>query len=305
MKYYISDNRDKSKPYREALNKYGYQETSVAEADFVLLDHNWKDGYRDATKIFRECRADGKKIFMFPHGFRCNMFWDAIYTTDDNIDAFFAPASGHIMVMKAGGYPAPMISTGFPWCKVKKWEPVTPVKILFAPIHPDWGETYIYSQFALEWNKEAWAKIRLLKHKKEITVYHGLTPEVNGLTTEDEIIYHRSDLTIDAAVALIDKHDLIIAHDTFAALAIARGKSVIMFNDHFYHAPNGMISKYWGFYERAGFIYPHNIIGCDDLDNLILQAGRPDTRVATWKTNFIGVSFDPYYFISKIKEFTE
>jgi len=35
------------------------------------------------------------------------------------------------------------------------------------------------------------------------------------------------------------------------------------------------------------------------------QAGRPDTRVATWKTNFIGVSFDPYYFISKIKEFIE
>lgn len=303
MKFYIDKNQDKYRPYFDALLDAGYEEVeNYREADIYITDHNWNDGFRQGKDRLAECKTRGIPTFMIPHGFRSPLFWDAVYDVSHDIDCFFVPAKGHKQVLEVGGFPVRMVVTGYPWTKIYPFEHRNkPQKILFAPIHPDWFGSYTYSHYAYAWNKRVWQKLAALKNC-DIVVYYNGDVQRNGLTVKRDVMYIPSRLTTEAAVEMIHMADVVVAHDTFASLAIAHGKPTVMFDDYFHDHRAGPPSKYFAHYQKYT-VYPYNMISPESAMGILDASTRPTDPFFQWRELFIGWNFSPSVFIRTIEEY--
>lgn len=295
-KYFISYDRDSALAYIDALSKKGFERVSdYRDAYFYILDRNW----RDTREIMRYARGNHRKIFLIPHGSRGYMFWDSIYVDMDmDFTAYYVPSWGvkHVMC----DLPVPVHVTGWPWCKVIGARTTKLKKVLFAPIHPDTEGKWTWAPQWLEFNKRVWEKLLPIRDRFELIVYHSWPPETNGLTIENNVKYIPSSLMMRDAVGIIDQADVVIAQETFASLAIARGCPTVMIDDTAIPpAPLGFVSKYWNRYLKHA--YPLNFLQEDDIYGLLQKATRYD--VSEWKNLFIGDNFDEKAFATNIQEY--
>ena len=298
MNYYIDHNQDKARPYEHALKRAGHHETNIQSADFCLVDHNWSDGLRNETALLDYCWETKKPVFMIPHGFRGYLFWDAVYEISHKLSGVFVPSIGQKEILEKGGFPVPIHITGYPWCKVKPFSSSKLEKVLFAPMHPDWDGTYKYSAYAFAWNVQAFQKLINIEDKIQLTIYHQFEPIQNGLWLHPNVKYVPSDLNISNALKMIEEADLVIANDTFASLAIASGKSTVMFDDSFYDHIEGRPSKFFEHYH----IYPYNILWEEDTLRLFNDVIQSHPKVELWKYHYIGNNFNEDAFLYFINQ---
>ena len=304
--YTLWESRDKFFPYREALTARGWEVTEdFINADAMIIDIHYGD---EPIEAIRHAKRMNKPIFMYPHGSRAYMFWDAYYLDYEPEDVLFVPSFGQFQVLTSGSYPARIVAIGFPYCEVMPKRQTELKNVLFAPIHPSEKNGYLDSSHWEEYNQRVWAKLQTMLWEFDLTVYHSQTPEENGLTRIPRVEYVQSDLTIPGALSVINKYDLVIAQETFAHLAIASGVPTVMINDRYEHIKFDVTkrSRYWPYY-RDNYVYPFNLLEVDDESRALvtlLNAVQDDgSTIKHWKDHMIGGNFDGKLFVDVIEDY--
>jgi hypothetical protein len=125
----------------------------------------------------------------------------------------------------------------------------------------------------------------------------------NGLEKVAGVTYiqGRPDLTFTE----IDKADVVIGHQTFAYLAIARGKPTLMIREDIpphtvWHGKTQWV-KSWEKYAEI-MAYPLDILAGDTAE-VIQTACRGSDETAAWKERFISVPFEPKQFIERLESY--
>jgi hypothetical protein len=243
-------------------------------------------------------------VFLYPHAARPQIVWDGIWEPWPNIRCNFVPAPGHKEVMQRYGYEFPVEVTGWTYCDLKPFRPVKEIKnILFGPIHPSargW-----FAEEDLEANKATF-KI-LLKYCRanhiKLTVRYIQDLKKNGIERVSGVNYiqGKPDLTIRE----IDRADVVVGHQTFAYLAIARGKPTLMMREDIpphtvYHGQTAYV-KSWEKYADI-MQYPLDILAGDAAAE-IEKACKGTSEVKAWADRFINHPFDANYFVERLESY--
>src|SRR4030042_1386583 len=230
QKFFLySSHQGKEMAYIRALKKSGYRpsiQDRMRGIKFVLFD---MDGGHRTDRLERYHKR-GVPIFLYPHAARPQIIWDGIWEVWPYTTCIFVPSPGHKEVMRRYGHPLPIEVTGWTYCGILPFKAVEkPMNILFGPIHPS-ASGWI-CQEDKEINQQVFKKLFAYCRESgaHLTVRHIRKLENNGLIRVSGVNYvqGRPDLTIRE----IDQADVVIGHQTFAYLAIARGKPTLMMRE--------------------------------------------------------------------------
>jgi len=304
QKYFLySGHQGKETAYIHALRKNGYKpsiQDRMRGIKFILYD---MDGGHRIDRLERYHKR-GLRIFLYPHAARPQIIWDGIWEVWPHTTCIFVPGPGHKEVMRRYGYPLPIEVTGWTYCGILPFKPVEkPVNILFGPIHP------AVSGWICEEDKEANQQTfkRLFTYCREsgahLTVRHIRALENNGLKRIAGVTYIQG--RPDLAIQEIDQADVVIGHQTFAYLAIARGKPTLMMREDLpphtvWHGKTQWV-KSWEKYADI-MKYPLDILA-ENTAEVIQKACQGSTEAADWKKRFISMQFDPKTFVEKLESY--
>jgi hypothetical protein len=304
QKYFLfRGHQGKERAYLQALKKAGYKasvQDRMRGVKFVIYD---MDGGMRLPKLERYHKR-GVPIFMYPHAARPQIIWDGIWEIQPFTTANFVPAPGHKEVMERYGYPIPIEVTGWSYCDILPFQPIEkPVNILFGPIHPS-ASGWMCAE-DLEANQRT-HKL-LIKYCRasgsKLTVRHIRDLKNNGLEKVAGVTYIQG--RPDLAVKEIDQADVVIGHQTFAYLAVARGKPTLMMREdlppHTVSHGQTVWVKSWEKYADI-MMYPLDILAGDTAE-LIQKACRGDALAAAWRERFIHAPFDPKYFVERLESY--
>ncbi len=301
MKFFCYQHQHKAKVYVETLLEAGYEMT-LSKPDFILIDHDvGKFGNEFRHDIVKHAR-EGAKIFLYPHAARPMIQWDGMYPIfTENVMGSFVIAPGHTEVMKRYGYPLPTWEVGWSYCRFRPFRPVSKVKmILFCPVHPH-ANGWL-SEMDKQINIDTFNALLKLKGV-QILVRYLRDLRKQGLWAQRGVQYVQG--KPDGSTRQIDYVDLVVAHQTPAYLAIARGKPTIMCGDRVIpnsgNSPESLrfVSNYEKY--REYLEYPWDIAD-GNLPEMIEQVRRDDLKIREWKSRFLGKPFDSKYFIQIINE---
>jgi len=292
----------KERAYVNALRNAGYKPQTIEHvfSQFVLFDLD--NGPRQ--EILERMHTRGIPVFIYPHAARPMVHWDGIHPVWPHTKCTFVIAPGHAKVMQRFEYSIPMEVTGWTYCEIKPFEPVEEVqKILFGPIHP--ADHGWMAEVDRDLNQRTFKK--LLDYCREceigLTVRYIDSLQKSGLEPVEEVNYvqgHR-----DLGIREIDEADVVVGHQTFAYLALARGKPVLMMGEDIppHTGLHGeiMYARSWEKYANL-LIYPLDILA-GDTDELIKKACRRNGNVTTWRKDFIGDPFDPGIFVQRLESY--
>lgn len=124
--------QNKERAYIAALGAAGYKgltnERNNVKFALFDLDTNRR------SLILDQLDKHGVPVFIYPHAARPMVQWDGLHSVWPNTKCTFVIASGHVEVMQRFGYPIPMEVTGWTYCPIKPFQPVSKVNnILLAP----------------------------------------------------------------------------------------------------------------------------------------------------------------------------
>lgn len=293
----------KEQAYIQALRKHGYRPTMQDHKygiKFVLYD---MDGSFRQSKLERYHRRN-IPIFLYPHAARPQIIWDGIWEVWPFTKCNFVPGPGHKEVMERYGYPLPIEVTGWTYCDILPFKPVKePKNILFGPIHPAVNGWLCNED--RDANQRTFGK--LFKYCREsgahLTVRYIRDLERNGLNKISGVTYvqGRANLSFEE----IDQVDVVVGHQTFAYLAIARGKPTLMMREDLpphtvWHGQTVWV-KSWDKYADI-MMYPLDILAGDTAE-LINKACQGSNEAAAWKERFISIQFDPNKFVEKLESY--
>jgi len=304
LKFFVyRAHQGKERAYINALRRAGYRPSISGRANtkFILYD---LDMGRRRPHLDRYAQRK-TPIFLYPHTARPQIIWDGIWEPHPGITCNFVIASGHEEVMRAYGYPYPIEVTGWAFCELLPFQPVKEIKnILFGPMHPSvWGQQ---PEIDIETNKTVYKK--LLEYcgdtKTQLTVRHINRLALSGLWEAPGVKYIRA--RPDLSVREIDAADLVIGHQTFAYLALARGKPVLMAGEnippHSITRNNATLYvKSWEKYAEL-MAYPLDAL-TGDIGELVETARKRNAKVSAWRKKFIGEPFDPGEFVRKLESY--
>lgn len=305
MKFFLQDHQGKGRPYAEALISAGWSRADGIDDQDVcvgLFDHDIGDASGKTTRpgaAFLHER--GVPVMLYPHGARPMLQWDGMYPIWPHTRLNLLIAEGHREVMEVYGYPLPMAVSGWALCKLSAFS-VQPsaseesrlIRVLFGPIHPTRNGFLHPADRAA--NTMTYYKL-LTTPGIKLTVRHVMSLERNGLWGEPGVNYVLGNP--NGSTEEIDQADVVVGHQTFAYLAVARGKAVIMFgNDVRSHSGNSMSNMKWAaHYEayRELMRYPLEMETARDgkeTRKLIDCALASDVGQA-WRERFIGEQMEP------------
>ncbi len=304
-KYFIyRPHQGKERAYVDALQKAGYRpalnDRGRGTIKMVLFD---MDGGR-RTEILDRYHKRGIPIFLYPHAARPQIIWDGIWEVWPHTRCNFVPGPGHAEVMRRYGYSLPIEVTGWTYCEMLPFKPVAkPKNILFGPIHPS-ASGWICKEDK-EANQRTFKILLEYCHATgaKLTVRHIQALERNGLQRVAGVTYvmGRPDLTIRE----IDASDLVIGHQTFAYLAVARGKPTLMMREdlppHTVSHGQTVYAQSWEKYADI-MAYPLDILA-GDPSGVIQRACQGDPQAAAWQERFISVPFNPKKFVEKLESY--
>lgn len=303
MKFFVFNHQGKADAFVYALTTRGWTQTKdPGQACFLLSDCDVKNRYRTLEGYHQR----GVKIFLYPHAARPNIFWDFPGTPfAPFIDAHFVVSGGHARIMRAYGLPYDLQAVGWHLCPMLPFRPRAEVKrIVFAPIHPN--SNGFLCRLDRELNVSSFRRLlSFVNDQMTLTVRHIGSLQQNGIWKAGGIQY--VDGARDLSYQEIDQADLVVSHQTYAYLAVARGVPTLMMGE--WHAPRWGGSekdlatvRSWEKY-RDLLMYPLDILAEDDLPALVQRAIRSDCEIADWRDRLIGQPFQPDRFVKTLESY--
>lgn len=304
-KYFIlRPHQGKEKAYVDALKKRGYYSTiqSRIGVKFALYD---MDGGR-RREVLEAYQRRKLPLFLYPHAARPMIIWDGIWEPWPFVRCNFVIGPGHKEVMERYGYDNPIEVCGWTYCDLVPFEPVKkdgPLKILFGPIHP--SVSGWVAKEDKEANRQTFSVLREYCHGTgaQLTVRYIKKLKMNGLDEVRGVNYVQG--VTNQSIAEIDQADIVVGHQTFAYLALARGKPVIMMREdlppHTVSHGQTVYAASWEKYADM-MAYPLDILA-GDPGGVIERASQGCAEVEAWKDRFINVPWDAEKFISKLESY--
>lgn len=276
-----------------ALNACGHTFVqNPDQADCLFVDHD-DPGFGPRRALLEMFRERGKATFMYPHGAGIMLSWDGLIEPFP-VTAHFTIGEGQREVMRRYKYPAATVAAGWSLCLQRPFVPVAKVKrVLFAPIHPPSNPDFPPFPEHTAANQAAFHACRSLD--AELTVRCIGTPQANGLPDIDPVVYVQGDY--DNSVAEIDEADLVVGCDTFASLAVARGKPVVQFgqdiNSRGEQGDRPQV-KHWADYKDY-MRYPFDITD-GPMSDVAAAAAVGSPEADEWRQLFVGEPLKPQAF---------
>jgi hypothetical protein len=302
MKFYYYDHQGKGKAFHDVLIRHGWTMTrKEEEAEFAFVDTEI-----NRREQFERFNKQGKPIFIYPHAARPDLLPDFDgYEASPFVTAHFVSARGHAEIMDAYGYPSPMPVVGWTLCSLKPFSPRKKAfKVLFAPIHSSRNGTM--STIDKEINIQTFKILHdLVKQGKiDLTVRYLYNLKYTGLEFVDDIAFIKGNP--DHSTVMIDVADVVVSHQTFAHLSVARGVPTVMMGENRiprYTLSTGLhtLVRSWEKYKNL-LMYPLDILCADDPYALLVEATQSDEKIKDWLNRMIGDPFDGEYFYQYIME---
>ena len=300
----LSRHQNKETAFSAALRCRGWHETQYrysTAVQFGLFDADWRPGDIDALQ--------GKPYFLYPHAARPMVQYDGCVTPRSDCRTMFVSAPAGVYLMEKIGYPCEVVEVGWSLTPILDFTPKERAEsILFAPIHPN-GNGYL-NEVDKNLNRETYARLVAYaeRHEATVTVRYCRDIRDNGLadaiaSTHPRVIWKQA--KPDGSTADIQKTDLVVAHQTFAYMAVALGVPTVMMGEDVPPRSGNREDGFcyvthWDDYKDY-MIFPLDIMD-EDPEETISMAVSTDEVIRDWKDAFIGKPFDPDYFVDRIEE---
>lgn len=302
----VIDHQNKSAAYSQALRAAGYHMTDRIHASgirFLLSDADWRWPMMD------EAQSRDIPVFLYPHAARPMVQYDGCIEPRP-VRCMFTHAEGGAEIMRKIGYPYPVEVTGWAYSDVRPFR-VTPSvsRILFAPIHPNANGYLNKVDKDLNWRtlfrllgycRETGTRlsVRLIGEPKQ----NGIADLVNEVEQVGEI--HRGKK--NNSTADMESADVVVAHQTFAYIAVALGKPTVMMGEDVPprtgNTEDGFrYVDHWDDY-KADLMFPLDILA-EDPAEVIAKAAAGCPAVEAWKARYIGRPFDGPAFVAKLESY--
>jgi hypothetical protein len=300
-KFFTFNHQGKADAYIRAMTARGWQETKdPGEARFIFSDSNVLHRGKSLEVYGRRA-----KVFIYPHAARPNIFWD--FPGQDfagRIDCHFVAAPGHAQVMKAYGFPHPIEVIGWSLSRILPFQPKKELKrILFGPIHPNSNGFLCALDRSL--NRRAFETLLKVSDicNAELIVRHIGDLKVNNIWKAGGVTYIEGQK--DQSTNEIDRADLVVSHQTFAYLAVARGIPTLMMGEADPPRWGGTEEalkyvKSWEKYKDL-LMYPLDLLSAADPIALIESATCSDEAIRDWRESMIGRPFDTTRFADTLE----
>lgn len=314
-RFYLQDHQHKGAPYARALEQCGWERSehpSDIDLKLALFDHDVGDGGRGFRRGMDYLHERGVAIMLYPHAARPMVQWDGMYPIWPHTRMKLAPAEGHREVLKTYGYPLPVEVTGWAMCEQRAFSsPLDAIRsdkrkveVLFGPIHPNqngWLHPVDRAQNAVLFQ-------RLLETPGiRLTVRHIFRLELNGLWQAPGVKYVLANP--NGSTEEIDAADVVIGHQTFAYLAVARGRPVIMFGDDVTaHSGNAWENLRWAsHYEayREIMRYPLEAEAARSPSQMreMMECAMGADVGCAWRERFVGEPMTPDRLMAAIEKY--
>lgn len=302
----VFDHQNKSAAYREALAAAGYEFTdrdNVQGVRFYLSDADWRN------EMMEEARGRNIPVFLYPHAARPMVIYDGCVEPKP-VCCMFTQAPGGKAIMEKIGYPYPVEVSGWAYSEVRPFRPVEKVnRVLFAPIHPN-GNGWL-SDIDRHINVRAFSALQIwcYEHQAQLSIRYIGTPEQCGLGEAAAfeapyIEWHpgrKNNSTAD-----MESADLVVAHQTFAWIAVALGIPTVMMAEDVpprsgNRAAGFCYVQHWDDY-KADLMYPLDILA-GDPEGTIEKAAKGCSAVEDWKARLIGKPLNGPAFVEKLESY--
>lgn len=303
--FFLQNHQNKGLRFTQALLNDGFTSADNSRsARVILTDIDIPSRIRD----YEFGLSNGAKLFLYPHGGPPLLSWDVgFYKPYKGISCVFVHAPGHEEVMRAIGYQGEIFSTGFSYCSQLPFQsPGTLERILFAPIHPFQHSGFMPKRNTMI-NRAAYTKLLKYCRDNNISLSVRFLGELhqNGLWHEDDVNFIHGNFNQNYTDIL--DHDLVVATDTYAYLAVARGKPVLFMGQgekptHGKKESTMQSVMNWNKY-RDTYCYPLDILHFEDTYTLVNIALQSDVIIQKWRSRMIGDSFNESAFVNKVKSF--
>ena len=302
--YVLEDHQHKSDAYAAALADAGYFEArhlNCQGISFLLADADWRED------MMRTAKSMDIPVFLYPHAARPMVQYDGPVEPKP-VRAMFTHAPGGAELMKRIGYPNPVEVTGWAYSKVRPFRPVQEIRrVCFAPIHPN-GNGYLH-QVDKDLNRRTYTALTewAAGSGAEISIRYIGTLEqcgLDGLPEADFVEWHKgkkNNSTLD-----METVDLVVAHQTFAWIAVALGIPTVMMGEDVPPRTGNTDAGFryvdhWDDYKDY-LMYPLDILAGDPAE-VIGKAAAGCSAVEDWKQRFIGEPFDGPRFVKTLEAY--
>jgi len=309
--FFYYEHQGKGLPYARALQQAGYQKSNKwNDPNLVcgLYDYDFGGASSSRYPSLVHLRDRDIPVLIYPHSARPMVQYDGMYSYWPHTKAMITIGPGHRKVMEAIGYQVPVEVCGWALCDQVPWKAIAvgtePIKVLFGPIHPN-ANGFLHS---VDKAQNALVFQRLLEVPGiQLTVRHIKRLDLGGLWAAPGVKYVLANP--NGSTGEIDAADVVVGHQTFAWLAVARGKPLIMFGDKLIpHSGNRLDGFRWAKnYEayREIMRYPLEVEtdrNGDYLRRQIEQAMSQDVG-EKWRKQFVGKQLDPKQFAKTVQKY--
>jgi len=295
----IVDHQNKSKAYAHALSQAGYISTDRLHAQgirFLLTDADWRRFQME------EARSRGIPVFLYPHAARPMVQYDGCIEPQP-VTVMFTHTEYGAELMRRIGYPYPVEAAGWSYSEIRPFVPITDVRrVLFAPIHPN-ANGWL-SPVDKDLNRRAYDALSAYCRESgaALSVRMIGTPEDNGL--ESDVDHHTGKKNNSADD--MSSADVVVAHQTFAYMAVALGKPCVMFGEDVPPRSGNSDESFcyvshWDSY-KDDLMFPLDILS-GNIAEVIGRAAAGCRQVEQWKQRFIGYPFDGDVFCKKLEAY--
>jgi len=292
MRYKIYDHQSKGALYIQALDKIA-QRVEKPPLDIVFSDQ----AIFGRINTLESLRA--KHYFLYPHSGRPSLAGDFMPQWK-KFEPEFVAAEGHRRVMRKYGHDQMIHVVGWHLCPIRKFQPKEDIKkILFAPIHPR------CDKMDQDLNLQTFNALRQLDGVQITVRYIGRLAD-SGLEFVDKPNIMFMQGTLKPTIEQILESDIVVAHQTFAYMAVATGVPTVMFGEDMipHLVPNGqkpMFPHRWREYHHM-MRYPIDMKD-GSLVGLLHKAAKGNKAVEDWKELMIGNPFNEELFLRKLENY--
>lgn len=305
MRFYFFNHQNKGMALIQALKAAGHTLSAQSgSAEIIFTDVDVPPRAANLASLHQR----GKKIFVYPHAARPNLFHDFDnYPPFPHVTAHFVPAEGNIEILRQSGLPHALEVIGWYLCPMRPFQPRGQArKVLFAPIHPNANGTL--PSVDRQTNTETFKKLLPLVESGdiELTVRFLRGLEKNGLWTVEGVTYIEG--KPDQSYQEIDAADLVVSHQTMGHIAVARGVPTVMMGESTTphlgsdETNNLQYARNWEKY-RDLLRFPLDILVEDDTRALFQRAVQSDEEIADWRCRLIGQPFDGQRFVRALERY--
>ena len=311
-RFYLSDHQNKGLAYSTALEAAGYERVWHAGENnlaMAIYDHDCGSrnvGFRNGLSYLHN---QGIPVFLYPHAARPFVQYDGISEPWPHTRCMITITDGQAEILRRIGYPCPMEACGWALCDQAPWKAVRlakrrPLKVLFGPIHPN--NNGWLSNEDRRINAATFEKL-LATPGIQLTVRHIKRLDLSGLWTAPGVKYVLAEP--NGKTDDLDQADVVVAHQTMAFLATARGKALIMFGDKL-PPRSGNSQECFHFvsnYEKYRDLmrYPLEIEDAEGGPALreMMELAVRENLGAEWRERLIGEPFNPVKFVEIIQSY--